>query len=129
MRYIGTKTLVLPQLGAIVRRRAPKARSLCDPFAGTCSVSRYFKAQGLRVTTGDVMAFSHEFQLALIGLNSEPRFSRLVAAGELIKGEQPRYLQALRRLNELTGIGGYITTNFSKGKTSTRQFFRSCKKY
>lgn len=123
MRYIGTKTLVLPQLGAIVKRNAPKALSLCDPFAGTCSVSRYFKAQGLKVTTGDVMAFSHEFQLALVGLNSEPRFSRLVAARELIEDKQPRYLRVLRRLNELTGTTGYITTHFSKGKTSTRQFF------
>lgn len=123
MRYIGTKSLVLPQLGAIVKRKAPNARSLCDPFAGTCSVSRYFKTQGLKVTTGDVMAFSHEFQLAVVGLNSMPRFSRLAAVGELIEGEEPRYRQIFRRLNEARGTTGYFTKHFSIGRTSTRQFF------
>ncbi|WP_354101689.1 DNA adenine methylase [Bradyrhizobium sp. RT5a] len=33
------------------------ARSVCDPFAGTCSVSRYLKQRGYRLSTGDVLSF------------------------------------------------------------------------
>src|SRR5450755_3541864 len=77
MRYIGSKTSTLPWLTAFVAKHAPDARSLCDPFAGTCTVARAFKRAGFRVVTGDVLDLSHAIQVATVGLNAVPAFSRL----------------------------------------------------
>src|SRR4051794_1568404 len=124
MRYIGTKSATLPHLGGLVERNAPGATSICDPFAGTCSVARFFKARGMRVVTGDVMAFSHMFQLALVGLNQPPAFSGLLRAGELARGDRgPMNLLALARLASLPARAGYLTEHYSPACGGTRLFF------
>jgi hypothetical protein len=59
MRYIGSKTAALPWLTRVIAERAPDAAALRDPFAGTCTVARHFKAAGMRVVTGDELALSY----------------------------------------------------------------------
>ena len=71
MRYIGSKTSTLPWLTAFVAKRAPHARSLCDPFAGTCTVARAFKRAGFRVVTGDVLDLSHVLQMTVYVSNAD----------------------------------------------------------
>ena len=77
MRYIGSNTWCLDKLLRVVVREAPGATSICDPFAGTCTVARYFKQKGFRVVTGDLLSLSFAFQVACVRLNRPPAFKKL----------------------------------------------------
>jgi adenine-specific DNA-methyltransferase len=124
MRYIGSKVAVLPKLAEIIRHNAPDARSLCDPFAGTCTVARHFKNLGLRVVTGDVLQLSFAFQIATVGLNREPRFARLLDSGTVYRRKGQSACQAVfHHLNALPGKKGYVTRHFSPAGKARRLFF------
>lgn len=123
MRYIGSKALSLPFLEQLVRRHAPTASSLCDPFAGTCSVSRHFKTRGFAVTTGDLLASSHAIQIATVGLNRLPLFKALRASNELRKAEAISSTGVMDHLNNLKGTHGYITETYSPAGPAKRRFF------
>lgn len=125
MRYIGSKAATLPAIQSIVERFAPSARSLCDPFAGTCTVSRHFKSLGLRVETGDLLWGSYIFQRAMIALNRAPAFAKLVSALDLDNADRPvdGATQILRQLDQMTGRRGFITESFSDAGKAGRRFF------
>jgi hypothetical protein len=82
MRYIGSKTASLPAITKAIRRGGVSLKSLCDPFAGTCTVSRQFKAMGWRVVTGDLLAQSYALQVAYVELNHPPAFPDLTLSPE-----------------------------------------------
>lgn len=120
MRYIGSKTATLPWLGQMVSDRAPDARSLCDPFAGTCVVARHFKGLGLRVVTGDELELSYVLQRATIELDGPPVFAGL----RRILG-QANAVDPLDYLNRLSGKPGYFHDTFSPAGEAGRVFFTS----
>ena len=122
MRYIGSKTGTLPWLTKFVAEHAPQARSLCDPFAGTCSVSRMFKSQGFRVVTGDVLELSYVLQIATIGANRAPAFRNVLSLPALRRrAEATGVERVFAYLNGLQGRAGYLSRNFSEG--AGRLFF------
>lgn len=125
MRYIGSKTATLPAIQSIVEKFAPNARSLCDPFAGTCTVSRHFKSLGLRIETGDLLWVSYVFQRAMIALNRPPAFAKLVSALE--PDDDDRSTDAasriLQRLDQIPGRNGFVTESFSDWGGAGRRFF------
>jgi adenine-specific DNA-methyltransferase len=123
MRYIGSKVSTLSRLTDIVRNSAPDATSICDPFAGVCSVSRHFKRLGFRTCTGDLLRLSYVVQVASIGLNRFPRFRRLAASGVLRKGSAPPHVRTLTHLSAVPGRHGYLTENFSPAGSAGRLFF------
>src|SRR6202022_2234971 len=106
----------LPKLSQIVAQRAPDARTLCDPFAGTCTVARYFKQMGFGITTGDLLRLSYVFQLTTIRLNQEPLFEGLIDAGIIscTRGEAGSSA-VLKHLDGLKGRPGYVPGHFSEG--------------
>lgn len=118
MRYIGSKTATLPWLGLMVAERAPKARSLCDPFAGTCVVARHFKGRDLRVVTGDELELSYVLQRATIELDGPPEFERLRPLIGASGANDP-----LGYLNGLVGQAGYFHETFSPEGSAGRAFF------
>jgi adenine-specific DNA-methyltransferase len=122
MRYIGSKAATLDALGELVRARAPTAKSICDPFAGTCTVARYFKRAGMRIVTGDILALSHVIQRATIGLNAPPSFLRLRSAG-ILREPSSRHEEVIRHLSSLRPRRGYVTKNFSPVGSEGRLFF------
>src|SRR3954464_9152378 len=114
MRYIGSKVGTLPVIARMVHLNAPEARSLCDAFAGTCVVARYFKKLGFRVITGDLLQLSYVFQVATVRLNRLPSFARLRKAGVLEpKTSETSPLAVLRHLDSSPGCHGYITRHYS----------------
>jgi len=114
MRYIGSKTATLPWLTAFVAERAPEARSLCDPFAGTCTVARHFKQLGFRVTTGDVLSLSYVIQVATIGLNAVPTFRKLQHIDRIRKRKEPLAAdRTFGHLNSLRARKRYLSEHFS----------------
>src|SRR5947209_88755 len=99
MRYIGSKTASLPGITRAIQRSGIMLRSLCDPFAGSCTVSRHFKALGWRIVTGDLLAQSYALQVAYIELNEPPSFPGLDLAGRSVGSSgQPPHLQVLDHL-------------------------------
>jgi adenine-specific DNA-methyltransferase len=123
MRYIGSKVSTLHRLSEIVSRIAPDATSLCDPFAGTCSVARHFKQLGFRIVTGDVLATSYTIQVATVGLNRQPTFRTLLSSEEIQRGPGPSYASVIAHLSRLPGRNGFITKHFSPAGKAERLFF------
>lgn len=122
MRYIGSKRWCLERLFRLVQRELPSATSICDPFAGTCTIPRYFKSRGFKVVTGDMLRLSYAFQVASIQLNRPPRFTRLSQYLNLNHGNRNAF-GVLRVLNSLQGRHGWLTNNFSLAGTERRKFF------
>jgi adenine-specific DNA-methyltransferase len=123
MRYIGSKTATLGWLSRAFAAWAPDARSLCDPFAGTCTVARHFKSRGMRVVTGDVLKFSHVLQMASIGCDASPPFDGLRRTGVVTGDSFGAALEVLACLQAQRGIQGYIYDEFSPAGVAGRLFF------
>jgi len=124
MRYIGSKVSTLPWIAQLIEERAPSAHSVCDPFAGTCTVARHFKARGMRVVTGDLLKVSHVLQIATLGFDTPPSFAALMASGEIRDDSGVHPADAvLSRLQELRTPGGYFEEEFSAAGPAGRMFF------
>lgn len=123
MRYIGSKVATLPWLSRTVAERAPNATSICDPFAGTCTVARHFKSLGMHVVTGDVLQLSHVLQVATIGCDAAPPFKGLDHAGVVPGGAEATSTRVLAHLEALPGVEGYVHTEFSPAGATGRLFF------
>lgn len=129
MRYIGSKAATLPAIQSIIETHASGATSLCDPFAGICTVARHFKRLGMRVETGDLLWGSYMFQLATIALNEMPTFDRLTPTLELEASNEScaAILSAAQKvlawLERSPGRPGFVTAGFSDAEGSGRRFF------
>ena len=73
MRYLGSKTLLLQDIGNLLASYRP-GTVFCDPFGGIGTVGSYMKQRGFQVTSGDLLQFAHFFQVALIELDDIPPF-------------------------------------------------------
>jgi adenine-specific DNA-methyltransferase len=124
MRYIGSKAEALPYLVTLVRKRAPKAVSFCDPFAGICTVARQFKRLGFRVVTGDHLYLSLMFQTAAVLLNRRPSFTALRAA-KIVPATNniPFAINVAQYLSKVRGVNGFITEHYSEAGRDRRKFF------
>ena len=81
MRFIGNKTNLLEKIKEVVDENClGENKVFCDIFAGTGSVSRYFK-QYYRIISNDLLYFSHILTAATIENNEIPRFEKLQAQG------------------------------------------------
>lgn len=123
MRYIGSKSATLSWLTEAFAKNAPTARSLCDPFAGTCSVARHFKSRGFLVMTGDVLELSHVLQIATVACDVPPSFFKLFEDGQVGAGQLEPAAEVLAFLQNLPGVDGYIYEQFSPGGKAGRMFF------
>ncbi len=70
MRYIGSKILLLDKISSFV---PVDTESICDIFAGTASVGKYFKRTH-KLISNDILYFSFVLQKAYLGLSKEPKF-------------------------------------------------------
>lgn len=112
VRYIGSKTALLPALTNLVSRHAVGG-TFCDAFGGLGIVGSHFKTLGFRVWSGDVLRFAHFFQLSRIGISRKPSFRRL--ASRVIGGSS----DVERHLNEIDGEDGWFAREYSR----KRKFF------
>lgn len=94
MRYLGSKTLLLQDIGNLLTSYHPGA-VFCDPFGGVGTVGSYMKQQGFQVISGDLLQFAHFFQIALIELNNLPAFSGITYEWNDTGGLE-EYLNGLR---------------------------------
>lgn len=113
MRYFGSKTSTVEKLFDLVSERIPSG-SFCDPFGGIGTVGAFFKQKGYLVTSGDMLAFAHAYQVARIVQSELPRFRKLRSALKL-----PSCVSVKDHLNSLEPFSGWITREYAE----CRQFF------
>jgi len=75
-RYFGSKVATKKYIKDIVQGITPTG-SVADAFGGLGTIGAELKSCGYEVTTCDVLTFPHYFQLARIGYNSQPKFTKL----------------------------------------------------
>jgi adenine-specific DNA-methyltransferase len=105
IKYLGSKRRLVPVLSDIARRMAP--RRALDLFTGTTRVAQAFKALGVEVTAVDRTRYAATLARCYVATDAD-----VVDAGELA--------DALRCLNGLPGMPGYVTETFCRRS----RFFR-----
>ena len=88
MRFIGSKTRVLPFIEQVMAEHNIEGGVFCDIFAGTAAVARLAKQKGFTVISNDHLYFSHCLQKTYIELNLIPTFSILLKS---LKETQRKY--------------------------------------
>lgn len=99
-KYLGNKRALLDSIFAAVVSRAPKARSICDVFAGTTNVSRHFRQRGFDVISNDCNRASFVLAVAYLGLREWPQFRRLDVPspdGKVVESLQMAFLAAAKK--------------------------------
>lgn len=76
MRYIGSKTKILPHITNLIDTHHITGETFCDIFAGTGSVGQHYKPH-YRIISNDLLTFSTTLQHAHIELNTPPTFTNL----------------------------------------------------
>jgi adenine-specific DNA-methyltransferase len=113
MNYIGSKHSLLPFIDECVERvTGGDYETVCDIFAGTGAVGRFFKKRGKRVIANDIQYYSYALNRHYIGNNWEPPFRGL--------GLDKTANIVIKSLNELPSISGFIHENYC---TNGRQYF------
>ena len=77
MRYLGSKVKLLEFIQETIIKYNIIGNSFCDLFAGTASVSDYFKGQ-YEIIANDFMYYSYVFSKAKLLNNTKPNFERFV---------------------------------------------------
>lgn len=98
-KYIGSKYNLLDFISGVVAERAPEARRLFDPFAGSGVVAYHFAARGLEVVANDLLY--HNYLAARCFLGGRP--------GEV---DWERIARLIGELASLRPIEGYCHTEF-----------------
>ena len=114
MRYLGNKQKLLDFINKPLIDHDIHSGTFCDIFAGTTSVSQFFKKLGYTVISNDIMYYSYVFQKACIENNDiSPKFPGL---------EFKDIYDTIHYLNNLSGVKGFMYNNFSRGG-SERNYF------
>jgi len=110
MRYIGNKTKLLSFIeNVMVDTVGPlEDKTLCDLFAGSTSVARYFKQKCRKVIANDLESYSYVLAKHYLG-NNQPMHEK--------------HRELIQYLNCLEGKTGLFTENFSPHGVEGRKFF------
>ena len=110
---------------------------VADLFAGTGAVAREFKSANYAVIAADLLVFPYVLQRAYIQINSYPTFDALLSSLDFTPFPQQELFAPLeaeqhlaqlkyiiQHLNDLPGIEGFITTNYTPEGTHGAEFIR-----
>lgn len=76
-KYLGNKRGLLDAIDAVVQRHCGPVATICDMFAGTTNVGRYFRRHGMNVLSNDINRFSYVLGRCYLGTSEYPTFQRL----------------------------------------------------
>jgi len=120
MRFIGNKENLVDKIYQVLQSKKIKGDSFFDVFAGTASVSKYFKKLNYQVFSSDILFFSYVLQQAYIVNNEELKFRKLLS-----KIDTPSnlllpspLLLVVEHLNQIKPIQGFIYKNYTPSGTS-----------
>ncbi len=107
MNYIGSKLSLLPFLDEVFRQVTDGSEKVfCDLFAGTGAVGRHFKGRGLQIIANDLQYYAYALNKAYLEINQTPDFAGLKAHFNVAQFP-------LAFINDLSGVAGFITQNYS----------------
>lgn len=126
MKYIGCKRRLLPFIHNTMQHYRISGYTFCDLFAGTGTVGNYFKQQGYRIISNDLLYCSYVQQQVKVAVNKMPSFSTLaIHLGFSKQCKDGNFAQAIiDYLNQLTGIEGFIYKHYSPGGTANQPIKR-----
>jgi adenine-specific DNA-methyltransferase len=112
MRYLGSKYYTVNSIYEIISARIQEG-TFCDPFGGMGIVGSFFKSKNYSVYTGDLLTFAYFFQIARIGINHLPSYSKLLNYLEL------SFIEELIQCLNADEAEGWFVEEYSK----MRSFF------
>ncbi len=115
MRFIGNKENLVEKIYQILQSKKISGNSFFDFFAGTSSVSQFFKKKGYQIFSSDLLYFSYVLQKAYIQNNEIPTFENLFSKIEIKNNslfEDP-LIQVVDYLNKLPSEKGFIFNNYT----------------
>jgi len=125
MRYIGCKRRLLPFIHETMIKNAIDGHTLCDLFAGTATVGHYFKQQGYKIISNDLLYTSYIMQQVKVAMNHMPSFSKVAQHLGLNKPDSKSYVQVIvDYLNHLDGIAGFIYQHYTEEGTKNKNVQR-----
>jgi adenine-specific DNA-methyltransferase len=113
MRYFGSKVSTIDTFYDLASRWVPSG-SFCDPFGGIGSVGSYFRSKGYSVWSGDILKFTHFFQIARLKFSKPLTFKTLTGKLGLINGNH-----LVDVLNSAAPRNGWFVKEYSE----KRHFF------
>ena len=80
MRYIGSKALMLENIQGVINQCTQNVRTITDIFAGTGTVSRFFKEHGYSVLSNDILYLSYVLNKGFLEMNApiSPRLREII---------------------------------------------------
>lgn len=114
IEFLGSKRRLLSFLSQQIGAHSDGGQHFVDLFCGTASVAASFRDRGLRVTANDHLSLCSTMAEATLLNHGTPRFSSLVAAGEVpAEGGKRAYDRVLARLNRLEPRPGFVHSSYS----------------
>ncbi len=129
MRYIGNKENLIDYIYSEMEKRKISGKSFFDVFAGTTSVSKYFKRKNYQIYSNDLMYYSFVLQKAYIENNQFPNFE--LCLNTVFKKSNDIFTEPLQLildyLEKLPPIQGFFYKNYtpegSKNLDMPRMYF------
>ncbi|MEW6127417.1 MAG: DNA adenine methylase [Acidobacteriota bacterium] len=119
MNYIGSKFSLLPFIEKVFCRiQDGKEKVVCDLFAGTAAVGRFFKRKGLRVIANDLQYYAYVLNKAYLELNQPPPFKNLEKQyAKVLMGYRNPAVDSVQAIlsfiNQIAPQRGFITENYA----------------
>lgn len=120
MRFIGNKENLIKQIYFTMKSKDISGESFFDFFAGTTSVSKFFKNIGYQIYSSDLLYFSYVLQRAYIVNNEELKFEKLLSQIKVNSNNlfaSPLEL-IVQYLNTIEIQKGFIYKNYTFGGTN-----------
>jgi adenine-specific DNA-methyltransferase len=120
MRYIGNKENLLDKIHQVMQSNNIQGNSFFDFFAGTTSVSRFFKKFDYQIYSSDLMYFSYVLQRAYIQNNQVLNFEKVLSK---INFQNTKLFASpldivVENLNQIEPVEGFIYNNYTPLGTS-----------
>jgi len=120
MRYIGNKENLLDKIHQVMQSKNIKGDSFFDFFAGTTSVSKFFKKLNYQIFSSDLLYFSYVLQKAYISNNQILNFEKVISE---INFQSTSLLASplhivVEYLNQIAPVEGFISQNYTPYGTS-----------
>lgn len=122
MNYIGSKHSLLNFIdNGIQKVTDDNFQTVCDIFAGTGAVGRYFKQKGKQIISNDIQYYSYVLNRNYIGNHQPLQFNGLAFAKDI--DIESRKEAVCDYLNKIEGVNGFIYNNYCLGSGSERCYF------
>lgn len=121
MKYIGNKTRLITFLESclLAENIDYTKKNVIDLFAGTGSVSKFFKTHACNIKSCDFMTYSIAEQYRTLYFNKEPNFHELEKEIDM----EGTLDNVLLYLNSLEGVEDYFFENFAPSGKFKRQYY------